>query len=1197
MRFLSIVRLLAVVLLIYILPSTAIADGPGLGELLPPDDSDLQQIIDNAAAIETYSADCGGDFECPEMDCVAARALRGTLLNLRNNLIAMKYWTELASDAHMGHFRALADQGILTGEQLAKVQMILAYQEWVMGIANGLLDIADIVDFAKGVIKDPSQLNPENFEKLVNHLWKLDKLIKNTESLATNVAGGVTGEKFDAPYGSLTPDAFGLEGGDWNRVKGVAGELMGALSATKENAGLLNSACGLSGKEKLWKAFNGMTVKDGKGINLLKDMEGGRANFLSLLGSFVSAWGASNMQERAEQAQQLQFDQMASDLAQSKAFQQLQRVNTRRFLTEDALVAVKQAMSAFDACASQHCPIESIVAGRIPDFLDVSPDKKITIESWGRALRYFNSVIPGYTERMLELPDIWDNCPCVPIDDDSPDWCFTRDGGPTLTDGGDDDDDPRDTPPPDGGDDPRDTPPPDDGDDPRDVGGPCEEELELLRTYMRKHGADLRESAKTDPEDAEDLKKITDRLRELENICDDDDPRDVSEPEPPTPTGPTITSRPDDDDDDDPRDVGEPIEITVTVYIKASADVLEGESTSQATAGQQIMLFADSTLYAELPGPANPAQASGTGGNAAPSGSAEDKPQTGYDQDPLQAVTGPNGEATIEVPASAIGVLEGAANAGVAYEIGVNTTPQASRNAQLMGANPETMISALPEVLQDRVTDVTVINGQTYATFTYPASMDESVDLVLVHTPVVILVEINYCRTIQGSPNDPLYRGAGAWGQSYDNQWAVKRVGFTDDRMSAWTMLGEHPKPVVVAVIDTGLDWHHLDFSRANLWRNPGETADNGKDDDGNGYVDDIIGWDFFARHNRPWDHDGHGTFIAGVIAATQNNNVGIAGINPHAQIMVLKALNNFGHTRASYLAKAIVYAVDNGAQIINMSVGGKKISVMEKEAIKYANSKGVLVVVAAGNEGIDASEFGIAGLDSVLTVAATDLKDKRPVFSNWGAQIDIAAPGVEVLSLRARRTDTMRDIPGVEYEAGAAYVGNDKRYYRAGGTSFSAPIVTGVASLLLSKNPNLTAEQVAQILKQTATDVDVPGVDQYSGHGIVNAVEALRADPNRFITAHISEVRVVQGSAGPVVRVMGAADADEFHEASVDIGAGEDPTQWKTVISVDQAVKSGTLGDIPANELRSSRVWIIRLTTEHKDGSTQEFRFRLSLS
>jgi len=1194
MRCLSIVRLLAVVLLIFILPSTVIAEGPGLGELLPPDDSDLKQIIDNAAAIEGYSADCGGDLECPEMDCVTARALRGTLLNLRNNLIAMKYWSELANDAHMNHFRALAEQGILTSEQLAKVQMILAYQEYVMGIANGLLDIADIVGFVKGAIKDPSQLNPANFEKLVNLLWKVDKLIKNTESLATNVAGGVTGEQFDAPYASFTPDAFGVEGKDWNRVKSVAGELMGALTATKENAEYLGD-CGLSTRAKYWKAFNGVKDKDYKSI-ILKDKEGGRANVLSLMGSLVSAWGASNMQERAEHAQQMQLDLMVSDLAQGKAFQQLMRVRTRRYMTGDALAAVKQAMSAFDACASQHCPLESIVAERIPDFLEVSPDEKITIESWGRALRYFNSVIPGYTERMLELPDIWDNCPCVPIDDDSSAWCFTRDGGPTLTDGGDDGDDPRDTPPPDDGDDPRDTPPPDDGDDPRDVGGPCEEELELLRTYMRKHGADLRESAETDPEDAEDLKKITDRLRELENMCDDDDPQDVGEPEPLTPTGPTITSRRDDDDGDEPRDVGEPIEITVTIYIKAGADVLEGESTSQATAGQQIMLFADSTLYAELPGPADPAQTSGTGGTEAPSGGAEDKPQTGHDQDPLQAVTGPNGEATIEVPASAIGILEGAAIAGVTYEIGINTTPQASRNAQLAGTNPEAAIIALPEVLQNRVTDVTVINGQMYVTFTYPASMDESVNLVLVHTPVVILVEINYCRTIQGSPNDPLYRGAGAWGQSYDNQWAIKRVGFTDDGMSAWTMLGEHPMPVVVAVIDTGLDWHHLDFSRANLWRNPGETPDNGKDDDGNGYVDDIIGWDFIAGHNRPWDHDGHGTFIAGVIAATQNNNVGIAGINPHAQIMVLKALNSFGHTRASYLAKAIVYAVDNGAQIINMSVGGKKISVMEKEAIKYAKSKGVLVVVAAGNEGINASEFGVAGLESVLTVAATDLEDKRPVFSNWGAQIDIAAPGVEVLSLRARRTDTMRDIPGVEYEAGAAYVGDDKRYYRAGGTSFSAPIVTGVASLLLSVNPNFTAEQVAQILKQTATDVDVPGVDQYTGHGIVNAVEALRADPNRFITAHISEVQIVQGSAGPVVRVMGAADADEFRKASVDIGAGENPTQWKTIISVDQAVKSGALGDIPANELRSSRVWIIRLTTEHKDGSTQEFRFRLSL-
>ena len=169
--------------------------------------------------------------------------------------------------------------------------------------------------------------------------------------------------------------------------------------------------------------------------------------------------------------------------------------------------------------------------------------------------------------------------------------------------------------------------------------------------------------------------------------------------------------------------------------------------------------------------------------------------------------------------------------------------------------------------------------------------------------------------------DDPYLKSKGSWGQDYDDQWAIKHVNVPD----AWRLLGNQGAPVVVAVIDTGLDWNHEDINWQSIWRNPGETPDNDIADDNNGYVDDVIGWDFFGRHNNPFDHDGHGTFVSGVIAADKDNWTGIAGINPHVKIMVLKALNSFGHTRASYLAGAITYAVDNGAQVINPSVGGQK--------------------------------------------------------------------------------------------------------------------------------------------------------------------------------------------------------------------------------------------------------------------------------
>lgn len=446
-------------------------------------------------------------------------------------------------------------------------------------------------------------------------------------------------------------------------------------------------------------------------------------------------------------------------------------------------------------------------------------------------------------------------------------------------------------------------------------------------------------------------------------------------------------------------------------------------------------------------------------------------------------------------------------------------------------------------------------------------------------------------------PDDPYYTGTGSWGQDYDDQWAIKRVGLTAGADSAWALVDAGAAPVVVAVIDTGLDWNHLDISWNNIWTNPGEKPDNGVDDDKNGFVDDIIGWNFYGDNNKPWDHDGHGTFVTGVIAATWGNGAGLAGINPKARIMVLKALNNFGHSRASYLASALVYAADNGARVINMSVGGKGLTRIEREAVAYAHSRGAVIVVAAGNEGIDVEDFGIAGLDEVIAVAATDFDDRRARFSNWGKAIDIAGPGLDVLGPRARRTDLMEGIPGVEYTARGAYVGDDKRYYRASGTSFSAPIVTGIASLVLVNRPKLTNVEVRRILLNSARDIETPGIDQYTGHGLVDARAALAADKDFFILTAISGAQPVQIDNRLKVQVNGTVDADDLHRAWIEIGAGDDPGEWKKVVTdFREAVRDGVLGHIDAAQFSGSPVWTLRLRAEHRNGRTGEARYRLSL-
>ncbi len=425
------------------------------------------------------------------------------------------------------------------------------------------------------------------------------------------------------------------------------------------------------------------------------------------------------------------------------------------------------------------------------------------------------------------------------------------------------------------------------------------------------------------------------------------------------------------------------------------------------------------------------------------------------------------------------------------------------------------------------------------------------------------------------------------------DQWAFKRVGLSGSE----PRLDEFAKPVVVAVIDTGLDWHHLDFSWDNLWQNEDEVPDNGVDDDNNGYIDDVIGWSFTDNHNRPWDYDGHGTFVAGVIAATQNNDAGIDGINGSAKIMVLKALNNFGRTRATLVAKAIVYAADNGAQLINLSVTGPGFPKIVQDAVDYAIAKGALVINSAGNKAEDIDIEHPDALRRVLTVAATGSDDERAVFSNLGNAVSIAAPGVDVVSLRARVTDFMYNSADTSYVKEDAFLGEDRRYYRGTGTSFATPIVTGIASLLLSNNPELKPADIVRILEQSARDVGVPGRDRFTGYGLVDAKAALAADPAFFIYSDILGVQLVSVDETKLLDVLGIASADQFSLARLEIGQGTSPDSWTSAGGVlAKDVTAGSLGQIPVESLGDAGTWTIRLTVEHRNGRSRESRYVIEL-
>jgi subtilisin family serine protease len=265
--------------------------------------------------------------------------------------------------------------------------------------------------------------------------------------------------------------------------------------------------------------------------------------------------------------------------------------------------------------------------------------------------------------------------------------------------------------------------------------------------------------------------------------------------------------------------------------------------------------------------------------------------------------------------------------------------------------------------------------------------------------PDVEAVSPNYCRRAQRLPNDP----------KYASQWGLARIKAPE----AWERT-VGTSGAVLALIDTGVDYGHADL-KANMWRNPGETAGNGIDDDGNGYVDDVYGYDFASdpsggNDSDPMDIDDHGTHVAGIMAAVGNNGTGVCGVNWIARVMALKAFRPNMFIYDSDCIEAIEYAVmmkrDYGINVvaINASFGGGGENPLQKDAIEEAGNQGIAFVCAAGNDGenIDHAPFYPASYDltNLVAVAATDEEDRLASFSNFGTgSVDIAAPGVDIFS------------------------------------------------------------------------------------------------------------------------------------------------------------------------------------------------------
>ena len=255
---------------------------------------------------------------------------------------------------------------------------------------------------------------------------------------------------------------------------------------------------------------------------------------------------------------------------------------------------------------------------------------------------------------------------------------------------------------------------------------------------------------------------------------------------------------------------------------------------------------------------------------------------------------------------------------------------------------------------------------------------------------------------------------------------------------------------IVVAVVDSGVDYTHSDLD-SNIWQNAGEIAENGIDDDGNGYIDDIRGWDFVSSDNNPMDldWDGHGTHVAGAIAA-ERNDFGITGVAYNAKIMPVRVLDTFGDGSLNNIAAGIRYAADNGANVINLSLGGDFSSNQVNDAIQYANNKGSVVVMAAGNEGNNQPSYPARNADRFgIAVGSIDLNGSMDYDSNRAGSTPldyVVAPGVDIYSTTP-----------------------DNTYETYSGTSMAVPHVAGVAALVLSADRTLTPAQVEYILTTTA--------------------------------------------------------------------------------------------------------------------------------
>ncbi len=418
-------------------------------------------------------------------------------------------------------------------------------------------------------------------------------------------------------------------------------------------------------------------------------------------------------------------------------------------------------------------------------------------------------------------------------------------------------------------------------------------------------------------------------------------------------------------------------------------------------------------------------------------------------------------------------------------------------------------------------------------------------------------------------------------------QWGLAKIRARE----GWA-LERGSRDVIVGIIDTGVDYLHPDLA-ANIWINSAEDLnDNGRfdafseseggdlnsvDDDGNGFIDDVVGWDFadapelpgggdwLERDNDPMDEgpNSHGTHVAGIACAVADNGEGIVGVGPGCTIMALRAgFGPLGYLQEDDVSSAMVYAVQNGARVINMSWGDIVVSPVIHDVISYAHQSGCVLVASAGNSSTDEVHYP-SGYGETISVGASDSDDQLMSFSNFGPVIDVVAPGDAILS---------------------TFIGAE--YGKISGTSMSAPHVSGLAGLVYSLHPEFSNEDVRFAIHAGSVDLGSPGRDNKFGAGRIDVLATLSLSTTLEIHCVLPSIDSGIATDTPIIGTIAGLHLDYWE---VSWGRGEHPLWW-TLIGEAQGrqVVNDTLAVWVIGDISDGR-HVLRIVAADRAGHVEE--------